>query len=148
MCGRSIYNFATKAVLGVPFLGVSAGPGELLQRAELQSLAGAGPLLPMRGCLAQTLHHAAASGLGRGFAISPLWHDLWTPSLTGTSPRSLGGEGGTASAGSRQTAKLIWLSDNLRDHLSIAVLLRRSLTPTATREARLLTPNPASFPIK
>lgn len=48
-----------------------------------------GPLLRMRACLAQVLHHAATSGLRRGFAISLLWHDLWTPSLAWDVPRKL-----------------------------------------------------------
>lgn len=56
-----------------------------------------GPLLPNRGCLAQTLQHASALGLGRGFAVCPLCHDLRTPSLAqDICLRSLGGEGGEA----------------------------------------------------
>lgn len=49
---------------------------------------GVGPLLRMRACLAQVLHHAT-SGLRREFAISPLWLDLWTLSLARYAPKKL-----------------------------------------------------------
>lgn len=130
MCRGGIYNSANQAVLGVPFLGgLCLTCLQLPQRAKLQTLVGrrggAGPLPTMCGCLVQTLHHAASSGLGRGFAVIPLWHDLWTPSLAQDVPRSLGDEGGAARAGSGQAAELIWLPGNLkRSSLSILVCHR------------------------
>ena len=77
------------------------------------------PLLSLSGCLAQTLHHASASGLERGFAVSPLWHDLWTPSLArGCSPSGLGGEGGVAAV-LADLCFLLNLRDNLRQALRV-----------------------------
>lgn len=84
-------------------------------------------------------------GLRKGFAVSPLWHDLWTPSLARDGSLSgLGGEEGVAAvlASAEQQSRSL-LSVNLRDHLrqALRVTEEKSHTHSHFRSSGLLTPN-------
>lgn len=119
MCEGGISNFAAEGVLGVPFLGVSAGPGKLAgslqlpHRAGLYTLAG-----EERGCgtpasdprvSCANLAPCRPLGLGKGLCGQPSDATFGPLPSPGTSLRGLGGEGG---------AEPTLLSGDARDHLS------------------------------
>ena len=96
---RGISISATQAVLGLPFLGVSAGSGKLDGSLQLPQRPGTelageeqryGTLAPDSLVSYTSLHHATSLGLGRVFAVIVLGHDLWTPSLDGEVLEKLG----------------------------------------------------------